>query len=839
MPRQLVFAVVLAAMLPGAPHGAFAGTVYVILSCDASIWNDVQGNQVEYCCYSNEIDFDVFSNRNAVVASVFADSFRNARVDSEGTPFKISWFMHGGGWFSTSPNTSPITTTYLINKYWGAQVDQWGDEMAYHFHHYRWDGTRWVMAPTFAETIPEFEAVMSQMIIDEGVYPVSFRAGWNYMDTTYQNYLERWIPFRLEGGSFMAEAIPYNPSFTNWRVPGDMKGWEVKHYYMKSYSQSVANAMFAAAADGRDQVVCIWSHQNEPDFAQQISDVNTRLHAAADAYPQVEFQYATAVEAMKRWQGVTDDTPPALDLSSRIQADRRVLTITTDENMFQEQPWVAARRYDDSYLRLDAVPVAAHTWETSWDPAEIDHVAVGVSDDYGNAVIREVGDGSRRWSLQSEFERDIGENIDTEANPYRVTLARQDGISLDVGEDNAQTVPLKTSYWIAQTFTPTTESITSVAFAATVQSPTTFRFELRPLLPSGFPDDNPGALLAVAEGTTATTGYATAPLSYDGLVADGRAYAIVVKLLSGSANLQIHTGNPYPGGRLLRAFSLDWISIDDFDCRFRIDGPGGETIVSQDASTSTAYLHTRGVFAAQTFELPGESLAAVAFKVASASAGDVLMAQIRHQLPDGSPDFAFDSLLASQRITLAGPGWHIVPLGPWMLENARDNRLALMLLSPQGASQDVRLAYSTDDPYAMGAMYLSDDLQSDGLQEESDLAFRLFEPMFAESGFLRMTMDAGNAVVWNGASIEGLAPAATAIAARFRFANTHGGLDSASWSTESTGPQILFAAQPPARFAQAEVQLLTHDPRVSPTLESLELHYVPAEQGAPSTWMLR
>ncbi|HEQ60497.1 MAG TPA: hypothetical protein ENN74_02700, partial [Firmicutes bacterium] len=297
-------------LAPSAP----SQTVYVIPSCDTSIWDNTSGGNVHYN-YINEFDFDVFTNRHAVVAEVMSATFRNAHQDSVGQPFVLSWFMHGGGWFHLGTNTTAITPLYLIREYWGPQLEQWGDELAYHYHHFDWNGSQWVMADTFLEYLWDFEGTLAQMVIDEALYPVSFRSGWNYMDNSYQHELEKWMPYRLEGGSWMASAVPYHPSFADYRVPGTMKGWEVRHYYTGSFSQSVSDQMFSTAAAGTDQVVCIWSHQNEPTFPQQWDGVHTRLENSAAAYPSVQFLYGTARETMRQWQGASDFEAPALELS--------------------------------------------------------------------------------------------------------------------------------------------------------------------------------------------------------------------------------------------------------------------------------------------------------------------------------------------------------------------------------------------------------------------------------------------------------------------------------------------------------------------------------------------
>jgi len=238
--------------------------------------------------------------------------------------------MHGGAWFRTAVNSTPISTTYHIHDDWSDEIEKWQGALEYHIHHYVYTGESWEMASTFEETIWEYEAVMSQMMIDERLFITSFRSGWNYMDDGYQQYLERWVPFRMEG--VQSGWVPYHPSFDDYREPGSMKGWEVRHHHTKSFSENLANRVFSAASAGEQQVVCIWSHQNENDFPEQLAAVKANLHAGEKNYPGVEFQYCSAREAMQKWLDATGSTPPPLEVETEVSGDAVHVKISTAED---------------------------------------------------------------------------------------------------------------------------------------------------------------------------------------------------------------------------------------------------------------------------------------------------------------------------------------------------------------------------------------------------------------------------------------------------------------------------------------------------------------------------
>lgn len=816
---------------------AFGNKVYVVLSSDTSVWVNTSGGDDAYT-YANEFDYAVFTNPTGVYAQVFDETFRNTHTDSLGNPFKVTWFMHGGGWFQFGTNSTSISSLFMIKKYWHAQLKRWGDGLEYHFHHFKWNGSAWVQADSFADTIWDFDWTMSQMIIDESLYPVCFRSGWNYMDNPYQHYLDLWIPFRMEGGSWMPDCTPYHPSYSDYRLPGTMQGWEVRHYYMKSFTSAVASQVFNFAHQGNEQVVCIWSHQNESDFAQQIADVDLALHAAAAAYPDVQFLYCSGKEAMQKWLHSTDIHPPGLSLSTMPEGSNIRVVINTESAIYQEQPWVAARKYSGEYVRLNTANISAGCWQFSYSDAEIDRVVVAVSDTCGNVSLAEVRDGSRQWMTQSELYQSDPQFVDVESETNKALLGQATPRTvIDQPNYDGQTDILHRSYWIGQTFLPQSTGISKVVFGAKVNQPAQYRMELRSTLPSGFPDDNPAGLLAFANATINASGTTTAWLNYNGLQMDGRTYALVFKLISGSAEISFTSTGAYPDGVLIRAFSLEWITIPDFDCRFQIYDESLNLSIDQSVYDSDAYVSERGFFVAQTLMASFPNIAGIELNVTEALSEEKINVQLNTTLPDGSPDFSFDSRIYLTTNTIPGPGIYYFPLDWNIPSELQDHSLALVFLGPQTGKSSIRVALDSGNPYVLGDLFVSDDLVYSHFMDNNDLYLKVFSSNRASSGTLTMNYDAGRAVNWTSARIDTDIPPDTSIRCRFRLANTPAHLSSAPWSEYFATNLVDFPSTYYSRLIEAQI-LLESSGTSSPVLNGLELFYESQPTEASYYWTL-
>jgi len=115
------------------PHG----TVYLVLGSDTAIW---EGLDVSH--YNCTIIPGLFSDPSRNAARVMDPAFRSGMTDSYGTPLKLTWWMMAGNMFRHATNTNvpfPNTmTTYLMKKYNGSAIQQWGDELTLHYHTYVW-----------------------------------------------------------------------------------------------------------------------------------------------------------------------------------------------------------------------------------------------------------------------------------------------------------------------------------------------------------------------------------------------------------------------------------------------------------------------------------------------------------------------------------------------------------------------------------------------------------------------------------------------------------------------------------------------------------------------------
>ena len=392
------------------------GKIYFILCSDTGTWDGLNMSK-----HVNFYRFGLFSDPGSNSYKVIQAPFRNRYRDSRGRPLVMTWFMLVGSLMAYNSNPEVqypwISNLEMMKKYHGADLEAVGDELSFHYHNWVWsdpdgDGVyHWNQSVDFREYRDNFLETLGHLMVEGGLLPTSFRSGWHYMDNQWEALLDTLIPYRLENYSPVKHTdttepldnivdwsrapldwLPYHPDAQDYQSPGNLRGWETRCKYMKSLTVSDYLTLFSEASKGKDQVVTLWSHLPEKDFPAQIALVDSLIHKAALFYGDVDWEYCTATEAMQRWRGTADRTPPKIHCTVTYSDSALGLAISVSEPLWQPAPLVAVKRRSSKVELLFADSLSAGRWELEI-PAGRDPVvrlAVGATDTAGNSSVLQV-----------------------------------------------------------------------------------------------------------------------------------------------------------------------------------------------------------------------------------------------------------------------------------------------------------------------------------------------------------------------------------------------------------------------------------------------------------------
>lgn len=369
--RKFIAQVLLAMVLwvwPAEALRAAPAEVYFVVGLDTAIWN--YGGTVNIYQRNSYFYPTMFAATNAEVAAFMDPNFRSAFRDSYGQPLKLTWWLMAGNIYRESLNLNVpnpnVMSLHLMKKYYGDLARQLGDELSLHYHTFVWSDYvgmgdfYWNQARDFNECREDFDVTLAHFLLEEEVFPVSFRSGWHYMDNEWQARLEEVLPFSLDNdypvhtywpawqpaGNIMdwslatSNFVPFHPAVDNYQVPGNLKGWNVRSVKLQNLTTNVVNAIFEEAANGTPQVACLWDHPPEY-FSYYLGLATNMMNQAVLAHPEVKFRFCTAVEAMQRWLGKTNEIPPELTIEEVEEGLNTHFYVHSSKPLFQTQPVAA------------------------------------------------------------------------------------------------------------------------------------------------------------------------------------------------------------------------------------------------------------------------------------------------------------------------------------------------------------------------------------------------------------------------------------------------------------------------------------------------------------------
>lgn len=338
-------------------------TVYVVICVDTEPYSGKFLGDNTLHPIMNVSDFFPYSPAHASPSEftkVFESSFRNSFNDSLGGTFKITWFavmdylcsqsifVNATGPAGVSGYTAMLD---LLTKYWGTQIQSYGDSIEYHHHFEVYNGT-WQRHDNGPDKgYPDYEMnALDHMIIDDNFYPSVFRSGWNIMSTPLSNWIEQWIPF---------DYCPGNGGHTPIHAYPGMNHWQIQTPINPDLGQ-VQDA-FVQARNYGSSIYSFYMH-SFGEMAGNITALQSYLTTCAKDqvnYPGVNFKYVTASQAMQLALGAKNFSPPTFAVSR----NGSTYVISSNTTLWGNSPYVAIKYLNGTYTHINATPVATNTWK--------------------------------------------------------------------------------------------------------------------------------------------------------------------------------------------------------------------------------------------------------------------------------------------------------------------------------------------------------------------------------------------------------------------------------------------------------------------------------------------
>jgi hypothetical protein len=302
--------------------------------------------------------------------------------DSEGHRVEFTWFALTHESYLFSDRKSATVVFEQLDRY-AQQMKFLGDAVGWHYHNADWNNPHdttdnagcWKQFITFdgsdymhGSDIALAEGMLARLIIDKRVYPSVYRSGWTWESAEFSRWLDDVVPFDFSNAAPLTSLMPRSVRDTSggaydWmRAPSDwsyyhpdssdyQKAGKLKRTIFRCFPGHRAidlnfSMAFKKAKSGENVLVAAYAHSFD-DLAQFCRITTSTLRNTSQAFPEVRYEFVTALEGVKRVRGLENEKPPRI----RMRRIGNEFVVISNKPLYCF-PYGAARDASGAYFRV-------------------------------------------------------------------------------------------------------------------------------------------------------------------------------------------------------------------------------------------------------------------------------------------------------------------------------------------------------------------------------------------------------------------------------------------------------------------------------------------------------
>ncbi len=340
---------------------------------------------------------DTWDKVDLMLYDALSPKFRNRFPDSLGNGWIYNWHCVDHIDFEMNPRRRDMGYHNIFDHYMQILKETHSDQDGMHFHYHPHPiiknatlcATHW-LAPT-----NKLYQVLSRRIIDRQWFPSVNRPGFQVNRPDSNWFLEQFIPFDM--ASLALEALPedeqqfdfsagrsgdwrrapktwtpYHPSHDDYQTPGNCRRWIARclNIGTRSYllTENEVRDAFQEAQVGKPVLMSFADHDFR-DIRNDVHSVQDILKKVSADFPEVEFIYSEAVNAMRRALSLPHLPRCNLELALKAVGDNaHILSVRSDTPTFGPQPYLAIKTVTQDYHHDNFdFQIPNHMWTYTFD----------------------------------------------------------------------------------------------------------------------------------------------------------------------------------------------------------------------------------------------------------------------------------------------------------------------------------------------------------------------------------------------------------------------------------------------------------------------------------------
>jgi len=379
---------------------------------------------------------DTWEKVDAMLGEMLSEDYRNLVTDSRGKGWTYNWFCVDHVGYETNPRRRDIGYHNVFDHY-RALIRETGssrDGMHFHYHPHSFRNEAHRCATHWWTSSDTLHQILSRRVIDRAWFPAAHRPGFHVIRPDSSWFLEQFVPFDfssqamaptetdaqqfgLKGGRFgdwrrsPCTWSPYHPAHDDYQEPGNCRRWIARCLNVgtrfRLLTDEDVRLAFEEARAGKPVVLAFTNHDFR-DMRPDVEEVRNMLRHVSAEFPDVEFRFSGAVDAMRQALGLVSEPPCELDLSLKAAGgEAHVMEVLSTTRTFGPQPWLALKTKAGTYHydNFD-IDVPFHRWEYVFDEetyplSSLSAVGVAANNSFGITTVAvldpETGEVSRHY----------------------------------------------------------------------------------------------------------------------------------------------------------------------------------------------------------------------------------------------------------------------------------------------------------------------------------------------------------------------------------------------------------------------------------------------------------
>ena len=347
---------------------------------------------------------------------IMSNEFRQRFSDSFGKGWVYNWHCLDHVDYIDNPRRREIGYHNVFDHYKShLDTNEVNSRDGLHFHYHPVPFTRrgTHCATHYFVNSDKLFQILARDIIDRHWFPSVNRPGFHTTRPDSHWFMEQFVPFDyanqacdqdyskqkdLSDGRFgdwrraPKNWQPYHPSHDDYQTPGNCRRWVTRCLNigtrLRCLKQEDVNQAFSEAKEGLPVILSFTNHDFR-DMRPDIQSAYEMILKAKEQYPDVEFRYCEAREAMRLALDLPQKEPGKWNLN----LENNILHIRSDSPTFGPQPFFAIKNKSGEYFHdnLD-FQESFHKWtytfdETNFPLDTLDKAGVASCDAYGNVSV--------------------------------------------------------------------------------------------------------------------------------------------------------------------------------------------------------------------------------------------------------------------------------------------------------------------------------------------------------------------------------------------------------------------------------------------------------------------